>query len=47
MFSFLVRDEHNVWVPTAHLVVERENGEVISDALKYIKRWCAGKISVL
>ena len=43
MFSFLVRDEHSVWIPTAHLVVERENGEVIADALKHIKRWCAGK----
>ena len=42
MFSFLVRDEHNVWIPTAHLVVERENAEIIAEGLKYIKQWCNG-----
>lgn len=41
MFSFLVRDEHNVWIPTAHLVVERENGEIIAEGLKHIRRWCS------
>ena len=34
MFSFLVRNEHNVWIPTAHLVVERENGEIIAEGLR-------------
>ena len=43
MFSFLVRDEYNVWIPTAHLVVERENGEIIAEGLKHIKQWCHGK----
>jgi len=42
MFSVLVRDEHNVWTPTAHLVVERENGEIIAQGLRYIKQWCRG-----
>ena len=42
MFSFLVRDECNIWIPTAHLVVERENGEIIAEGLKYIKLWCHG-----
>ena len=42
MFSFLVRDEYNVWIPTAHLVVERENGEIIAEGLKHIKQWCHG-----
>ena len=42
MFSFLVRDEHNVWIPTAHLIVERENGEIIAAGLKCIKQWCGG-----
>ena len=42
MFSFLVRDEHNVWIPTAHLVVERENGDIIAEGLRYIKQWCHG-----
>lgn len=42
MFSFLVRDEHSVWIPTAHLVVERENGEIIADGLKHIKQWGSG-----
>ena len=42
MFSFLVRDEHNVWIPTAHLVVERENGEIIAEGLRQIKQWCSG-----
>ena len=37
MFSFLVRDEHNVWIPTAHLVVERENGEIIAEGLRFVK----------
>ena len=43
MFSFLVRNEYNIWIPTAHLVVERENGEIIAEGLKHIKHWCAGK----
>lgn len=47
LFSFLVRDEHNVWVPTAHLVAGREDGELIASALKRIERWCAGEIQVL
>ena len=42
MFLFLVRDEYNVWIPAAHLVVERENGEIIAEGLKHIKRWCNG-----
>jgi len=42
MFSFLVRNEHNIWIPTAHLVVERENGEIIAEGLRYIKQWCSG-----
>lgn len=42
MFSFLVRNEHNVWIPTAHPVVECENGEIIAEGLKYIKQWCSG-----
>ena len=42
MFSFLVRNEHNVWIPTAHLVVERENGEIIAEGLGQIKQWCSG-----
>ena len=40
MFSFLVCDEYNVWIPTAHMVVERENGEIIAAGLNYIKQWC-------
>ena len=39
MFSFLVRNEYNIWILAAHLVVERENGEVITEGLKHIKRW--------
>ena len=42
MFLFLVCNEYNIWIPTAHLVVERENGEIIAEALKHIKRWCNG-----
>ena len=42
MFSFLVRNEYNIWIPTAHLVVERENGEIIAEKLKNIKKWCKG-----
>ena len=38
IFSFVVRDEYNVWIPTAHLVVERENGEIIAAGLRYIKQ---------
>ncbi|KAF8448199.1 hypothetical protein BGX38DRAFT_1260228 [Terfezia claveryi] len=43
MFSFLVRDEHNVWIPTAHLVVERGSEETIVEGLRHIKQWCSGK----
>ncbi|RPB25197.1 hypothetical protein L211DRAFT_836521 [Terfezia boudieri ATCC MYA-4762] len=43
MFSFLVRDEHNVWIPTAHMVVERGNEETIVEGLRHIKQWCSGK----
>ena len=32
MFLFLVRNEHNEWIPIAHLVVERENGEIIAES---------------
>lgn len=39
MFSFLVRDEHGVWIPTADFVVERENSDVLAGALKIIKGW--------
>ena len=47
MFSFLVRNEHNIWIPTAHLVVEHENGEIITEGLKHIKQWCRGKLYIL
>ncbi|KAF8441166.1 hypothetical protein BGX38DRAFT_1272784 [Terfezia claveryi] len=43
MFSFLVRNEHNIWIPTAHLVVERENGEIIAEGLKHLKN---GAVSI-
>ena len=36
MWSFLVRNEYNVWIPTAHFVVERENGEIIAEGLIYL-----------
>lgn len=42
MFSFLVRDKYNVWIPAAHCVVDREESEVISRALCTIKGWCSG-----
>ena len=42
MYSFLVRDEHKMWIPTAHMVVERENGEIIAEGLKHIQPWCNG-----
>ena len=42
MCSFLVRNEYNIWIPTAHLVVERENGEIIAKGLKHIKKWWKG-----
>ena len=45
MFSFLVRDEYNVWIPAAYLVVERENGDIIAEGLRHIKSWCRGLLS--
>jgi hypothetical protein len=40
LFSFLVRSEENIWIPAGHCVVERENSETLSYALKMIKQWC-------
>jgi len=42
MFSFLVRDEQGTWIPVAHCVVGRENGETLSGALRCFKIWCPG-----
>jgi len=39
MFSFLVRDEHGIAIPTAHCVVERENSDALSKAMQTIKAW--------
>jgi len=39
MFSFLVRDEHRIAIPTAHCVVERENSGALSKAMQTIKAW--------
>ena len=33
MFSFLARDEHGMWIPAAHCVVDCEESEVICKAL--------------
>jgi len=41
MFSFL-RDEQGTWIPVAHYVVGRENGETLSGALRCFKIWCPG-----
>jgi len=38
-FSFLVRDEHGIAIPTAHCVVERENADALSKAMQAIKAW--------
>ncbi|KAF8428713.1 hypothetical protein EV426DRAFT_711386 [Tirmania nivea] len=43
MFSFLIRNEHNIWIPAVHLVVERENGDIIAEGLRTIKKWCNNK----
>ena len=43
MFSFLVRNEYGQWIPSAHCVVERENSEVLSHAMKVIKAWSRWK----
>lgn len=40
MFSFLVRDEHGIWIPAAHCVVERENSDVLAYAMQCFQRWC-------
>ena len=31
-----------MWIPTVHLLVERENGEIIAEGLMDIKQWCSG-----
>jgi hypothetical protein len=43
MFSYLVRNEHNVWIPTAHCVVDRKNSEILAKSLEYLKSWCGGR----
>jgi hypothetical protein len=40
LFSSLVRNEENIWIPEGHCVVERENSETLSYELKMIKQWC-------
>jgi len=42
MFSFLVRDEQGTWILVTHCVIERENGETLSEALRCFKIWCPG-----
>jgi len=42
MFSSLVRDEQGTWILVTHCVIERENGETLSEALWCFKIWCPG-----
>lgn len=39
-YSFLVRDEHGIWIPGAHCVVEGESPEVLAHAMKVFRQWC-------
>src|SRR4051794_24135508 len=43
LYTIMVRDEHNCWVPCAHFLTEKEDADIIVECLKQLKRWCGGR----
>ena len=39
LFTLMVRDEGGSWIPGAHMLTEYEDGDIIGDFLRQIKRW--------
>ena len=42
LFTVMVRDESAKWVPCAHMLSEYEDGDIIREFLKVIRRWSGG-----
>ena len=43
LYAIMVRDEHGCWVPGGHFLTEKEDGDIIAEALKVFKQWCGGR----
>lgn len=43
LFTFMCRDEHGIWVPGAHCLVENENSDILAEGMRRIYRWTGNK----
>ena len=39
LYTVMVRERHGCWVPAAHFLTEKEDGDVIIECLKQIREW--------
>ena len=42
LFTFMVRNEHGIWIPCAHALVQNERADILSECIKHIQMWCRG-----
>ncbi|KAL2047152.1 hypothetical protein N7G274_001171 [Stereocaulon virgatum] len=42
LFTVMVRDESGKWIPCAHMLSQYEDGDIIREFLKVIRRWSGG-----
>lgn len=39
LFTLMIRDEYGSWIPGAHMLADAEDGDIIGEFLRLIKRW--------
>ena len=39
LFTVMLGDEHGSWIPSAHILTDHEDGDIIEEFLRQIKRW--------
>jgi hypothetical protein len=43
LYTLMVRDDWGSWIPVAHFLAEKEDGDIIVRCLQELKRWCGGR----
>jgi hypothetical protein len=43
LFTFMARDEHKIWIPCAHALVQNQRADILSECMKRIQLWCSGR----
>ena len=43
LYTVMVRDEYASWVPTAHILTEKEDSDIMAAGLRVLKKWCGDR----